>query len=304
VGGNLSADSGNGNITQTGALSVTGTTGIAAGTGDVTLSNPGNDFQGAVSLAGDTVAIADANALTLGVVTTTGNLTVDSTGALDLGTTTVGGDLSADSGNGNITQTGVLNVKNATTLNAGTGTVALTDPANNLVNGVSVSAGASSLVGDQVGDARAAAGNATAGSGQDNSSTPSTVAVDTSEPKGPAPLTLGSPVGNSAGVSVEVQARPEAQTADMVAVSLPKNTTMSGMGFAFVLPASLTEGVPSQNAVTAKLSNGNPLPDWLQFNAQTMTFTASAVPDGAFPMRVLVTIGEREVIVTIFERSE
>jgi hypothetical protein len=42
----------------------------------------------------------------------------------------------------------------------------------------------------------------------------------------------------------------------------------------------------------------------LQFNAQTMTFTASAVPNGSFPMRVLVTIGKREVMVTIFERSE
>jgi hypothetical protein len=117
-------------------------------------------------------------------------------------------------------------------------------------------------------------------------------------------LTLGSTDSNSAGVSVDVQARPEAQATDMVAVSLPKNTATSGMGFTFVLPASLTEGIPSQSAMTVTLPNGSPLPDWLQFNAQTMAFTASAVPDGSFPMRVLVTIGNREVMVTIFERSE
>jgi hypothetical protein len=110
--------------------------------------------------------------------------------------------------------------------------------------------------------------------------------------------------GNSAGVSVEVQATPDAQPVEMVAVSLPKNTATAGVGFSFVLPASVLETAASQNAVTVTLPNGSPLPDWLQFNAQTMAFTASAVPDGSFPMRVLVTIGKREVMVTIFERSE
>jgi hypothetical protein len=76
------------------------------------------------------------------------------------------------------------------------------------------------------------------------------------------------------------------------------------MGFSFVLPPSVLETASSQNAVSVTLPNGSPLPEWLQFNAQTMTFTASAVPNGSFPMRVLVTIGKREVMVTIFERSE
>ena len=49
VGGNLSANSGNGNITQTGALTVTGTSNLNAGTGDITLANAANNFVGAVS---------------------------------------------------------------------------------------------------------------------------------------------------------------------------------------------------------------------------------------------------------------
>ena len=172
------------------------------------------------------------------------------------------------------------------------------------VNGVAVSADASHVVGDLVSDARAAAGNATAGSGTDSSNAIAAAGGDSAAQKGPSPLTLGSTEGNSAGVSVDVQARPGVQAADVVAVSLPKNTATAGMGFSFVLPASVTETASSQNAVTVTLSNGSPLPDWLQFNAQTMTFTATAVPDGSFPMRVLVTIGNREVVVTIFERSE
>jgi hypothetical protein len=35
-----------------------------------------------------------------------------------------------------------------------------------------------------------------------------------------------------------------------------------------------------------------------------MEFTASAVPEGGFPLRILVTIDDREVLVTIFERAK
>jgi len=68
VGGDLSASSQGGAITQTGALSVGGASSIDAGAGDINLTNAGNDFTGAVDLTGGAVAIADANALVLGDV--------------------------------------------------------------------------------------------------------------------------------------------------------------------------------------------------------------------------------------------
>jgi hypothetical protein len=52
------------------------------------------------------------------------------------------------------------------------------------------------------------------------------------------------------------------------------------------------------------MPDGSPLPDWLQFNTQQMEFTTSALPLGALPMRVLVTLGTKEVMVTISERNE
>src|SRR3546814_19114639 len=72
---------------------------LDAGTGDVTLSNAGNDFMGAVDIVGGAIRITDANALTLGTVTA-GQLTATSTGDLDLGTTEVSGALVAHSNGG------------------------------------------------------------------------------------------------------------------------------------------------------------------------------------------------------------
>jgi hypothetical protein len=48
-----------------GALTVAGITTVNAGTGDITLSRPGNDFQGNVSLTGGALSIADANNLNI-----------------------------------------------------------------------------------------------------------------------------------------------------------------------------------------------------------------------------------------------
>src|SRR3546814_12335394 len=78
-------------IAQTGGtLSVGGSTDVDAGTGDVMLADAGNDFVGTVDIIGGTVAITDANALTLGTVAA-GQLTATSVGRLDLGTPDVSG---------------------------------------------------------------------------------------------------------------------------------------------------------------------------------------------------------------------
>ena len=131
VGGNLAANSGNGNVMQAGPLSVTGTTGIVAGTGNIQLANTGNKLAQAVSATGAQIGLADAGPLTLGTVDARGNLTLASTGTLDLGTATVGGKLTADSGNGNVTQAGVLSVSGTTSITAGTGRIELKNLQNN-----------------------------------------------------------------------------------------------------------------------------------------------------------------------------
>src|SRR5690606_24180250 len=133
-----------GSIEQGGALCVGGTTELGAGTGNVMLAGAGNDFVGAVDITGSTVAITDANALTLGTVTA-GQLAATSTGRLDLGSTTVTGSLVARSNGGAIEQSGALQVGGTSELDAGTGDITLANAGNDFVGAVDATGGAISL---------------------------------------------------------------------------------------------------------------------------------------------------------------
>ena len=95
IGGNLTLQTG-GALTQSGALAVTGTTGITAGAdNDITLNNGANDFTGAVAVvSGNNVSLRDSNALGLGAVSMAGHLTAEALG----GDLTIGGNISKTSG--------------------------------------------------------------------------------------------------------------------------------------------------------------------------------------------------------------
>ena len=85
-------------ISQTGAVNVSGTSTLNAGTSAITLANAGKFFGGAVLLTGSNATLVDSAALTLGTSSLTGNLNATSAG---------------------ISQSGALAVAGATTLNSG-----------------------------------------------------------------------------------------------------------------------------------------------------------------------------------------
>ena len=121
VGGNLVATSNGGAITQSGGLTVAGTSSLDAGASSITLANAGNDFGGAVSLSGSSASIADANALTLGTVSLGGgSLVVTASGA--------------------ITQSGSITA-GAASFNAGSNPITLANPGNDFSGAVSLSGG-------------------------------------------------------------------------------------------------------------------------------------------------------------------
>ena len=152
----------NGSITQAPGSTVSslGDTALnLTAPGAIDLSGSNNDFGGPVSaarvsldssgqpVAGQTpqpvsgsVALADRNGLTLGDMNTAGNLTTAAGGAIDLGTSTVGGSLSANAASGGITQSGPLQVAQASTLTAPSGAVVLDDPANTFTQPISLAA--------------------------------------------------------------------------------------------------------------------------------------------------------------------
>ena len=92
----------------------------------------------------------------------------------------------------------------------------------------------------------------------------------------------------------------------MVTVTVPKDTATSGSGFSFPLPAQLAQAASGAAGATVTVTtlSGAPLPAWLQFVPESNTFVASAVPDGAFPIQVVVIIGNQRTVVVISERGE
>ena len=132
VGANLTAISGGGAITQTGVLTINGSSDIDAGTAAITLTQGGNNFGDTVTLTGGATQITDINSLILGDLNTQ-NLTAVSIGTLNPGFTSgankVDGDLILASNGGNITQAGNidrLKVTGTSNFNAGTGSVSMT----------------------------------------------------------------------------------------------------------------------------------------------------------------------------------
>ena len=288
-------------------------------------------------LGGNDVTLNDANAMTLGMVTTTGKLTLNSAGDLNLGTSTVGGDLTASSGNGNITQSGALTVVDGSGLNAGTGYILLNNDGNTLANGVTVIAANSSIVGDKAAAGKAAADKAAQDAVSQNASKTGlgqvVTALDT--PAMPAPLAMSAVVpsnvavsgatnttnasstgsanssaasgSNSSGVTVDLLSVSSASTTMMAAVSLPKGASTVGVGFSFALPEAI-QALAQQGSQTVdpqtSLPDGSPLPAWLSFDVSTLRFEAQAVPTGAFPLQVLVNVAGSRVMVVISERTE
>ena len=148
VAGNLILNADD-DITQTTAVTVAGTSSIDAGTGAITLTNAGNDFGDAVSLAGGATQIRDTNALTLGALAT-GDLTATSGGAMNLGSGMVSGNLVANSNNGAITQdttTGKqLIVTGTSNINAGSTVITLANAANDFQGAVTATGAGMTLV--------------------------------------------------------------------------------------------------------------------------------------------------------------
>jgi len=80
--GGLNLNSG-GAITQSAALTVSGTTIIAAGSANnITLNNAGNNFGTVAITSGNNVSLTDSNAIALGTSTVSGTLGVTATGAI------------------------------------------------------------------------------------------------------------------------------------------------------------------------------------------------------------------------------
>ena len=76
-----------------------------------------------------------------------------------------------------------------------------------------------------------------------------------------------------------------------------------GEGFRFPLPANIAATISSQSTLQITTLQAGALPSWLRYDVDTKSFTASAVPNGTFPMQVLLTIDGQQTVVEISERA-
>jgi filamentous hemagglutinin family protein len=110
--------------------------------------------------------------------------------------------------------------------------------------------------------------------------------------------------GNSSGITIDVKGAQQQGALTMVAVSLPKGASTVGTGFSFVLPDSVRATASEGVSVEATQVDGNALPAWLKFDRANLRFEAIAVPDGAFPMQLALSMGGQRLVLVISERTE
>jgi hypothetical protein len=120
---------------------------------------------------------------------------------------------------------------------------------------------------------------------------------------GSADLARGDTTLANSGVTVSLVREPSVQAAGIISVSVPKDMATAGAAFSFPLPEQITLNAGG-NKIVVSLLNGRALPTWLKFVPATKTFVASAVPDGAFPIQVLVKVGGKVSTVVISARAQ
>ena len=96
--------------------------------------------------------------------------------------------------------------------------------------------------------------------------------------------------------------RPDTSTVGLVAVCLPIPVSQVPV-FPLVYQTKFYLVTEQPSAVDVTLQSGEPLPNWLKFDRSTAKFTSSAVPDGAFPITVMMKIGGQRVAIVISERT-
>ena len=93
------------------------------------------------------------------------------------------------------------------------------------------------------------------------------------------------------------------QKTGVITVAVPGELLNSGSSFTIPLPAQV-KGMMTANkgAVRASLENGVDLPNWIQYNAESKSFTLNQPPAGALPLTVQVSVGDMKWNVVISKK--
>jgi hypothetical protein len=107
----------------------------------------------------------------------------------------------------------------------------------------------------------------------------------------------------SAGVTVDLVNAPSARVSGFVAVQVPKNISTQGAGLIIPLPAEVKEGLGANADFSIRMPDNSPLPNWIRYSSEIHAIVTGAVPDGAFPMQILVFSGGKRTLIQISENQ-
>jgi hypothetical protein len=139
ISGNLQANSNNGLITQSGALSVAGTTTLTAGTGSITLNNSSNTFGDTVSVvSANNVDIQASGILQTGSINASGSITIGGTQGVYLS-----GDVTSQGSS--IVYTSAVQLNGSVVMTSNGGTITFKSTLNGNQN-LSMSAGSGAIL--------------------------------------------------------------------------------------------------------------------------------------------------------------
>jgi hypothetical protein len=115
--------------------------------------------------------------------------------------------------------------------------------------------------------------------------------------------TAPTPSGNSSpGVTVSAINQATQQTPGLVLVQVPAGSSTSGAGLNIALPESLFASTqPASAPERVTLPDQQPLPSWIRYDAASKTLITGAVPAGALPITVWVTVGGQTTLVQVSE---
>ena len=99
-------------------------------------------------------------------------------------------------------------------------------------------------------------------------------------------------------MEVDLLTPPSGSEPGLVGVSVPQSLWMQGAVFSFKLPDQVLGAASGVGAVVT-MPDGTPLPSWLRYNAETMTFTATDIPQEVTEFKVLVTINGKSWVVDV-----
>jgi hypothetical protein len=107
-------------------------------------------------------------------------------------------------------------------------------------------------------------------------------------------------VAATPGVTVTTVTTPGQASTGLIVVNVPQGTAASGVGLVIPLPESViapANANADSGEVAVTLNNNQELPGWIRYDRASQALVTGAVPSGALPISVAVTVrGLRSVI--------